>query len=177
MSDLSNRRNYQHPLAQEVFPGAHESEIGKAIDWIIERCYEIGVTHYPMECGNRPNKQKEHACHIWLATYSLQQCAICIAELIEWKIAALPFDIFGELDLEQSEHLIHKAVLIQNSIKAREWKGMSKKNRNQLDKLSSRLVEQAARTHAYVRLAKEARKLANCNNPPTPPLTPPPAPL
>ena len=159
MSDLGNRRNYQHQFSREFFPGASENEAGKAIDWIIERCYELGVTHDPSKCWKPPDSQSKHKCRIWLATYSLQNCALQIAELICWKVGALPFDIPNTaLDLEQSEHLIHKAVFIHDSIRTMDHKGLSKKNLNTAKDLTSGLVEKAARIHAYVRLAQVMRE-------------------
>lgn len=156
MSDLGNRVNYKHNLVQELSPGAEKNEIGKAIDWILERCYELGITHDPSKCWNPPDNQSKHACPIWRETFSLKFCASQIAECSGWQIMAAPFDIYyTKLDSEQSEHLIHKAVFIQDSIRAMDQKGLSKKNLNKARKLASRLVEKAARTHAYVHLAQE----------------------
>ncbi len=154
MPDLGNRTNYKHAAVQDISPGADENEIGKALDWIIERCHEIGETHDPTKCYKPPNDQSKHHCPIWLETFLLKYFATNIADFIGWQILARPFDIyFTPIDSEQSEQLIYKAVFIQDGLKGMKFTGMTQKQEDQLSEFMYRLVAQASRTHTYVRLS------------------------
>lgn len=163
MDDLRNRTNYKHAMIQRLSPGADSNEIGKALDWIIERCHEIGVTHNPLKCWQPPDDRRAHYCPIWVETYLLQNYALRIAEIIDWKVLACPFDIYyTELDPKQSEHLIHEAVFLQDNIKSIHGNELTEKENSKLSTFASGLVERAGRTHAFVHLAGSSKRELKC---------------
>lgn len=155
MGDLQNRTDYKHATVQLLSPGADRNVPGKAIDWIIERCHEIGVTHDPTKCWIPPNDQQGHFCKIRGEADQLSAIASSIAKTIGWEVLANPFDIYyTDIDPTQSEYMIYKAVLIQESLQSNDLKFIFNKKYLELLRQTSRLVEQAGRVHAYVLLSQ-----------------------